>query len=307
LRPRPRPRSEPDAAGGLMARPPLDGTVLVTGASSGIGAEFARQLAGEATALVLVARRRDRLLQLRDELVARHPRLRVAVYDRDLGQVDQVHELLATLARDGLTVDVLINDAGMGDLGLFETSSWDKLHEMLRINVVGFTALLLPLYAGMVARGRGGVLNVSSGFGLVFFPAYATYVGTKFYVTGLTESLRAEAGGTGVVVSQLCPGPVSTEFDARAGNRLGVPIPSFVAIPADQCVRDAIRGFRRGRATIVPGWLLWFWIHVGAATPRWVLRPLFGLLGRIARRQAARAAVDQERSGMLPPGAFPRS
>jgi uncharacterized protein len=272
-----------------VARPPLDGTILVTGASSGLGEAFARQLAPTAAHLVLVARRAERLERLRDELLAVRPSLAVTVEVRDLARVDEVDALVASLAAGGIEVDVLINNAGIGDIGMFEGSSWPKLEQMVRVNVLALTALTLHLYPRMIARGRGGVLNVSSGFGLVFFPGFGAYVGTKHYVTGLTDSLRVEAAGTGVAVCQLCPGPVATEFEAGSDSRVGAGVPTFLQITAERCVRDALAGFRRGRALIVPGWLAWGGILLGRVTPRWLLRLVFTPIALEMRRRATPA------------------
>jgi short-subunit dehydrogenase len=268
------------------AAPPLDGTILVTGASSGLGEAFARQLAPTARHLVLVARRAERLERLRQELVAAHPSLKVTVEVRDLARLEEVDALVGSLAEAGIGIDVLINNAGLGDMGLLVGASWPKLEQMLRVNVLALTALTFHLYPPMVARGRGGVLNVSSGFGLVFFPGFAAYVGTKHYVTGFTDSLRIEAAGTGVVVSQVCPGPVTTEFEAGAETRLGAGVPPVLQISPDRCVRDALAGFRSGRALMVPGWLAWAGILLGRVTPRWLLRLVFAPLAWEMRRRA---------------------
>jgi hypothetical protein len=274
-----------------MPRPPLDGTVLVTGASSGMGVEFARQVAPTARALVLVARRRERLEALRDELVAAHPRLRVEVEARDLTVSAEVDALVDSLDARGLQVDVLINNAGLLDeLGLLDGSRWSGVDRMLQLNVVAFTHLVVRLYRPMVERGRGGILTVSSGFGLVALPGFAAYCGTKHYVTAFTEALRAESAGTGVVVTQACPGPVNTEFLDAPANRFGVGVPPWAMISAERCARWALGAFRSGRAMAVPTtWWIWLSIGSGRLSPRWVLRPVFALVARAMRRRAALA------------------
>lgn len=251
------------------------GTVLVTGASSGIGRELARQMATGAKALALVARRRERLEALADELRHAHPSLEVIVRPTDLtdaaardAMVDEVTEALGS-------VDVLVNNAGFGDVGAFDKADWDKLHRMIELNVTALTHLSHRLYPGMVERGRGGVLNVSSGFGLQFMPSFAAYVGTKHYVSGFTESLHVEAARLGVTVTQVCPGPVDTEFEEVAGNFTGQRPPALVRISPERCARQALRGFRRGRALVVPGLLIRIVMLLGAWTPRWLLRLLY--------------------------------
>lgn len=268
-----------------MAVPIDNGVVLVTGASSGIGAALARLLGPRARVLVLVARRVERLEALATELGASAVTTQVVVRPCDLGDPEAAAELARAVEAEHGRVDVLINCAGVGDIGLFEVADPDKLQAMLRVNILGLTALTRAIVPGMVGRGRGGLLNVSSGFGLTWMPAFATYAGSKHFVSALTESLRCELAGTGVVVSQLCPGPVATEFEAVAGNPTGQQVPSFIELSAEDCAALALAGFERGRALIVPGFWAWCMISAGRLTPAWILRQVHGLLGRLARRQ----------------------
>lgn len=263
-------------------RPPVDGAVaLVTGASSGIGREFARQLAPRVKTLVLVARRVDRLEALKAELTTARPELTVQLEPADLADRGQTDALLARLE----PLDLVVNSAGLGDVGLFDRSEWRKIEQMITVNVTALTYLTYRILPGMIARGRGGVLNVSSGFGLHFMPGVAVYAATKHFVTGLTEALRAEASGTGVVVSQLCPGPVKTEFEEIASNIPGLEMPAIFQISAERCVRSGLRGFERGRALIVPGLLMKLAIPLGALVPRCLRRFAFGLAARALRRR----------------------
>jgi short-subunit dehydrogenase len=260
------------------------GVVLVTGASSGIGAALARQLAGRAKVLILVARRQDRLQALAEEL---GPRSRCELEAVDLSDPAQVDALAArVLARHG-AVDVLVNNAGLGDIGLFERADLEKLDFMLRVNVQAVLRLTHALLPAMLKAGRGGILNVSSGFGLQFMPLAAAYVGTKHFLTGFTESLRLELVGTGVRVTQICPGPVKTEFEGMAGNPVGRSPPDVVQITAEHCARVAIRGLDRDRALVVPGALMSAVLGLGAWTPRWVLRLLYRGIGSWARARRA--------------------
>lgn len=269
-----------------MSASPVDGgVVVVTGASSGIGAELVRRLAGRAAVLVLVARRRGRLEELAASLS--HTPSVFEVRPCDLTDPVATAALGEAVVAEHGRVDVLVNNAGMGDIGLFEACDPAKLERMLAVNVVGLTVLTRAVLPAMVAAGRGGVLNVSSGFGLVTSPGFSAYVGTKHYVTGFSESLRSELAGTGVRVVQVCPGPVATEFEAVAGNPLGQGVPSVVELSAGQCAEEALAAFDRDRALLVPGWAGWALVHLGWWTPRVLMRAVSGLGGRLLRRQLA--------------------
>src|SRR5690606_23219227 len=144
-----------------------------------------------------------RLEALATELRAGHPSLSVLVKGCDLLDRAQTDQVLGAIEAELGQVDVLINNAGFGDVSLFDLSSWEKNQRMIELNVTALTYLTHRLLPGMVARRRGGVLQVSSGFGLQFMPGFAAYVGTKHYVTGFTESLRIDVASHGVAVSQL--------------------------------------------------------------------------------------------------------
>lgn len=266
-------------------RAPLDGSVaLVTGASSGIGAELARQLAPRAKTIILVARRRERLDELADELRALRAELTVHVKPCDLTD----RAALTKLVDDVLAahdVDILINNAGLGDIGMFDMAPWDKTERMLELNMRALTYLTHRLARPMVERRRGGILMVSSGFGLSFMPGFATYVGTKHYVTGFTESLRLELKPEGVLVTQVCPGPVATEFEEVAGNFTGVSAQRFVEISAERCARAALAGFARGKAVVLPGVVFRLMMWMGLLTPRWLLRWVYAPGARWFRRR----------------------
>lgn len=256
-----------------MTRAPIAGsTTLLTGASSGIGEALARQLAPRVKKLLLVARRAERLETLKEELVRACPRLEVVCIPCDLANREALAQMCDTLEADGVTVDVLVNNAGVGDMGMFDLASWAKTEQMLELNVRALTYLTHRFVPGMVRRGRGGVLNISSGFGLSFTPGFAGYIGTKHFVTGFTESLRLDVLHAGVVVTQVCPGPVATEFEAQAGNFTGAKAPRFLELTADECATAALRGFSRRKALVVPGVAMKLMLWLNAVTPRAILR-----------------------------------
>lgn len=264
----------------------LDGTsIVVTGASSGIGREIARQLAPRARALALVARRADRLEALAAELSQASPALAVHVIACDLADREATRALPDRVREAMGEVDVLVNNAGLGLMGMFEQAEIGRVLSMIEVDVASLVALTHAFLPGMIARGRGGVLNVSSGFGMAFTPGFAAYVGAKHFVTGFTESLRAELSGTGVVATQICPGPVATEFEQVSGNTTGMSVPKFVEIDAARCARAAIRGLERGQAMVIPGAAIGVGMAMLAWTPRWMQRLVVNPAGRWLRKR----------------------
>ena len=179
------------------------GTVLITGASAGIGRELALEFGARAEMLVLVARRMDRLEALKAELAGRYPGLKVVVLAADLSDESDIETLLGRVAREAGTIDVLVNNAGLGDSVLFDHSKWTRTRQVLRTNILAVAQLTSALVPGMVKRGRGGVLNIGSGAGLTVMPNAAAYVGSKHFVAGFSEALRADLAGTGVTVTQV--------------------------------------------------------------------------------------------------------
>jgi uncharacterized protein len=265
---------------------PIDnGVVLITGASSGIGRALAHALAPRARALVLVARRLDRLDALRAELVAQRPALSVLVRGCDLADRAQVDAMLASALAEVGELDVLINNAGFGDLGVFDLSAWTRTEQMVALNITSLAYLTHRLAGPMVARGRGAIVNISSGLGFTVIPGMAAYIGTKHFVTGFTEALRVDLSGTGVRVTQICPGPVRTDFNEVAGNFTGQSPPDLVTISPERCARAIVAAVDRDRAFVVPGLMAGVLTFLGAWTPRWLLRLVYAPLARALRRK----------------------
>ncbi len=252
-------------------------TALITGASAGIGAEMARQLAPHARALVLVARRRDRLDALKAEL--ERSGMEIQCHAVDLADGEDVDALLAALAASGTKVDFLINNAGVGDHGSFEDSEWARVQAMLDVNIAALTRLTHALLPGILRSGRGAILNVSSIAAYFPMPGMAVYAASKAYVNSFTEALRAELRGTGVAVCALCPGPVDTEFGGRAmrpGEADSNPAPDFLKLPVERIAREGLRAVDRNRARVVPGVLLAASMFLAAMVPIVLLRPFLG-------------------------------
>ena len=270
----------------------LECTALITGASAGIGREIARQLAPLAGTLILVARRTDRLEALRDELLQINPTLRVEFHTVDLSVPAQVDVLCNALVENAVELDFLINNAGFGDSGPFETSEWSKIERMIQVNVIALTKLCHRLVPLLRRHRPGAILNVSSIASLLPIPNLGVYAATKAYVSSFSESLRAELRGTGISVTHLCPGPVDTEFQTVAG-REGQPerkhAPDWVKVPVEEVAWVALRAVSRDQARIVPG----FWMMMApfffALVPLFVLRLFYASVKEAQARAAAAA------------------
>jgi short-subunit dehydrogenase len=254
------------AALGEDAQPPTT-TALVTGASSGIGVAIAGELARRGHALTLVARRADRLRELAAE-IGEHG-VRVEWISLDLTDASERDRLPAEIAARGQVVDLLVNNAGMGTIGLFHELPGAREVDLVRLNVEAMVALCSAFVPGMVERGSGGILNVASVSGFMPVPQQATYSASKAFVLTFTEALTLDLHGTGVTATALCPGPVKTEF---AGIIEGLPDRLFVD-PA-RVAREAIDGLEHGRRTVVPGGGNKVNALVGRYTPRPVFLPL---------------------------------
>ncbi len=258
----------------------LDGcSALITGASSGIGREFARQLANRARTIVLVARRSERLADLRDELLNRNPNLDVNVRVVDLADKTQIELLIDSLAHDKIDVDLLINNAGLGDSGAFATGDAIRNEQMLLVNVVALTSLTRRLLPQMIAKRRGGILNVSSSAGFLPIPGDAVYAATKAYVTSFSEAIRAEVRGKGVSVCAVCPGPVRTEFQQVAKRPGGQPETGskIFFVSTARVVRAALAALEADRPLVIPGFAMKFAMILTRLMPMLVVRLILRL------------------------------
>ena len=253
----------------------IDGcNALITGASAGIGREFARQLALRARTLVLIARREQRLNELREELRNRNAQLEVHVRGVDLGDKSQIDQLVGWLEQNKIDIDFLINNAGLGDYGSFATSPLERDDEMLQVNVAAPTTLIRRLLPQMVAKRRGAILNVSSSAGFLPIPGMAVYAASKAYVNSFSEALRAELRSTGVTVTALCPGPVHTEFGDVAKRPGGEPEtgPEFVYVSAEETARGALAAVEADRPIVIPGLAMKIGMFLVRIMPMSILR-----------------------------------
>ena len=229
------------------------GTALITGASSGIGLELAKLFARDGYDLVLVARRREKLEALGKDLARQH-QIRFRAISADLADPAAPAEIVRQLTSEAVPVDVVVNNAGFGELGIFAEMDLETIRGMIQVNVTALTVLTKLLLPGMLARRRGRILNVASTAGFAPGPLMAVYYATKAYVISFSEALAEELRGSGVSVTVLCPGPTVTEFQSVAhmeSTRL-FEMPGVV-MDAESVARAGYAGVMRGKRMVVPG------------------------------------------------------
>lgn len=280
-------------------------TVLITGASAGIGREFARQLAPVVNTMVLVARRYDRLEALELELKIVNPRLEVFCRQLDLRDQSELERFCDWLDESGLSVDLLVNNAGLGDRGPFIDSEWGRLHSMLQVNMVALTYLTYRILPSMRKSGCGAILNVSSVVGFFPIPNFAVYAATKAYVTSFSEALRAELRNSNISVTVVCPGPVPSEFNDVAsrlpqGHAAPMPMPELFTVPVQEVVRTALQAVSRDRARVIPGTLVNLLTTTLIFIPMFLKRLILNLqAGRDQASSSPTTARGYEISGMV--------
>jgi uncharacterized protein len=245
------------------------GWILVTGASSGIGAELARLFAADGHGLLLVARRKERLDALAAELEEKHG-VPVKTLALDLAAPGAVPALVGWTVREGLDVHTLVNNAGFGLRGAFHELDAERQDEMVRLNVGAVTSLARAFLPGMIARKDGGILNLASMAAFQAGPYMAVYYATKAYVLSFSEALHEEAKPHGVKVSAFCPGPVATEFVAIAGLE---GCARFDTAPdAASMARAGYKAYRANNALFIPGLFNKLGIFAERLVPRAVPR-----------------------------------
>jgi hypothetical protein len=241
----------------------------VTGASAGIGVELARILAVDYD-LILTARREEQLRTLATELETKHG-VKSHVIPLDLAQPGAAKQLYDTIAARGISLDVLVNNAGFGDLGAFAGRDLTKFAQMIQVNITALTELTGLCLPGMLARGRGKILNVGSIAGFQAGPLMAVYYATKAYVNSFSEALHAELRGTGVSVTVLCPGPVATEFAHIAGMQSTRVFSAGQAMSARDVALAGVRAMHAGKRMAVPGWRNKLMVFLERFTPRGIV------------------------------------
>ena len=265
-----------------LPAPSYGSTVLITGASSGIGADLARQLAERGYNVTLTARRKERLEELADELREAHD-IVADVEPCDLGSTSARGRLINKMQGGEREVVGLCNNAGFGNLGNFLDHELEEEVNVVRLNVDTVHHLTGAFLPRMVEQGAGAVLNVASTAAFQPLPGFATYAASKAFVHSFSEALHAELSGTGVSVTSLCPGFTRTEFDQRAGAEdAASKLPGFTWMDSEPVAREAIEGMIAGRRTVVPGVLNKAVSTSGRFVPRTVLLPLVKTVAKSA-------------------------
>lgn len=261
-----------------LPAPTPSSTILVTGASSGIGAELARELARRGYGLTLVARRKDRLEELKAEIEGSHA-VAVSISSADLSRPASRTRLINGLRDGELRVVGVCNNAGYGSFGRFHEMDLESETGQVSLNVAALHELTGAFLPDMVRHGTGAVLNVGSVAGFQPIPMNATYAATKAFVNSFSEAVHTELHGTGVSCTALCPGPVKTEFGEVAGMGSANSGPDFVWDTPDTIARAGVEGMVKGRRAVIPGAGNRVMATAGRLAPRSLFLPLarFGL------------------------------
>ena len=252
-------------------------TALITGASSGIGEDFARALAIEGSDLILVARSEDKLKAIAQRITKDHG-ADVEVIVADLGQVSPGAALAAEVAKRGYQVDLLVNNAGFGTVGNFHKQDAAREQQEIALNCAAVVDLAHAFLPGMVERGFGGIINVASAAAFQPLPYMAVYAATKAFVLSFSHGIRGEYRNKGIKVTALCPGPVDTPFfEATGVDRLRNTVPKSMMMTSERVVADCLKAFKADRAVCIPGATTKIMAAAGHLTPR-------GLLGKLTSK-----------------------
>src|SRR5882757_2302403 len=263
-----------------LPEPSVSSISLVTGASSGIGAAIAEELASRGHSLALVARREERLRTLATELTSSYG-VAAEVIPADLGDPAERDRLADKLRDRGRVVEVLVNNAGFGHQADFATSQRERMVEMVRLNVEAVVDLTSRFMGPMVDRGRGSVINIASTAAFQPLPGSAVYAASKSFVLSFSEAIRTELRGSGVTVTAVCPGPVKTEFTEVAGvGGVEDRTPGAVWMSAEDIARHAVDGAANDRRVVVPGAINRATALAGQHSPRAIALPLISRIWR---------------------------
>lgn len=247
-------------------------TVLITGASSGIGMGLAKLFAADGSDLVLVARREDRLNELAEELKSKHG-IEVHVLPKDLSKKTSPKEIFNHLKKEKIEIDVLVNNAGFGSRGTVSELDTDLQVDMVQVNAAALTHLTSLFLPGIIERGQGGILNVGSLAGFQPGPNLAVYFATKAYVLSFTEALAEEISNPNIKVSCFAPGPVKTEFGEKSDLEDSL-LFKISLMDLEPAVKAGYEGFRKGKTIVIPGLKQQIVPFLNRFTPRLIVRKI---------------------------------
>jgi short-subunit dehydrogenase len=258
----------------------MNKTALITGASAGLGAEYAWLFAQDGHDVVLVARRKDKLEALAAEIKAKHPAVQAHVLQEDLGDADAPERIAKELSRRGIEIEYLVNNAGFGSNGAFADLDPKREIEMIAVNVAALTYLTRLMLPAMIARKSGRVLNIGSTAGFQPGPFMAVYYASKAFVNSFTEALSVELQGTGVAATVSCPGPTSTEFAQVAGNDKSRLFQQAAAMGAREVAAHGYHAMMRGETLAIPGFKNKMLLQSLRLAPRGMVRGLAASLNK---------------------------
>ncbi|HOJ77373.1 MAG TPA: SDR family oxidoreductase [Bacillota bacterium] len=256
----------------------MNQTVLITGASSGIGFELAKLFASNQYNLVLIARRQDRLLEFAAEYSAKYP-IKITVISKDLALPTAPDEIYQELKQKAITIDILVNNAGTQIYGEFQNIDLQAALSLLQVNIIAVTHLTRLLINDMITRGTGKIVNLGSTGSFAPGPLNAIYCASKAYVLSFSESLSKDLEGTGVTVTAICPGATATEFAAKA-EILNTRIFATMVMKPDKVARIGYRALQSGRRIVVTGLYNKLLVFSIRFTPRWLILSISKFLMR---------------------------
>lgn len=245
---------------------------IITGGTEGIGLELAKLFAVNKHNLIIVARNENKLKLIKDEFEKKY-KISVETIQIDLSVDNSCESIIKTVEEKKLTVNNLINNAGIGSFGFFNEAEEGFEEKLININIIALTNLTKYFLKKMIERGSGGILNVASTAAFIGGPKMAMYYSSKAYVLSLTEALHDESKGFGVRVSCLCPGPVKTSFQEKAGIKKSEKAKKYL-MNADKVAEEAYLGFLKGKAIIIPGYKNRLLVLANKLIPRWLSRKI---------------------------------
>lgn len=245
--------------------------VLITGGSDGIGLELAKLFAKDKHNLVLAARNIEKLNKAKEMLKGEG--IDVRIISVDLSSMEECEKLIKYIEDNNLSVDTLVNNAGIGSFGEFKDISWEKEEALIDINIKALSKLTKHFLPMIIKAKQGGILNVASTAAFCSGPKMAAYYGSKAYVLNLTEAIHEEVKKDGIKVSCLCPGPVKTSFQAKAGIEKSEGAKKYL-MEAKDVAKEGYKGFKKGKAIIVPGIKNKFLVNINKFVPRSIVRKI---------------------------------